>query len=64
MSRSRGPASRRAGSAEPDEAGDDGQHEDDEDRADEREAVTVSAATDSYESVYGADDLDVPDFLK
>ena len=32
--------------------------------ADEREAVTVSAATDSYESVYGADDLDIPDFLK
>lgn len=32
--------------------------------ADEREAVTVSAATDAYESVYGADDLDIPDFLK
>ena len=32
--------------------------------ADEREALTVSAATDSYESVYGADDLDIPDFLK
>ena len=32
--------------------------------ADERESVTVSAATDSYESVYGADDLDIPDFLK
>lgn len=32
--------------------------------ADEREAVTVAAATDSYESVYGADDLDIPDFLK
>lgn len=32
--------------------------------AEEREAVTVSASTDSHESVYGADDLDIPDFLK
>ncbi|MBF9337195.1 cell division protein FtsZ [Microbacterium lacticum] len=32
--------------------------------AGEREAVTVSASTDSHESVYGADDLDIPDFLK
>ncbi len=31
----------------------------------EREAVAVSAApTDSYDSVYGSDDLDIPDFLK
>ena len=27
-------------------------------------AVPVSASTDSHESVYGADDLDIPDFLK
>ncbi|MCC9054237.1 cell division protein FtsZ [Microbacterium sp. F2E] len=32
--------------------------------AEEREAVTVSASTDSHQSVYGADDLDIPDFLK
>ena len=32
--------------------------------AGEREAVPVSASTDSHESVYGADDLDIPDFLK
>ena len=31
----------------------------------EREAVAVSAApTDSYDSVYGSDDLDIPDFLR
>ncbi|MBM7462649.1 cell division protein FtsZ [Microbacterium dextranolyticum] len=32
--------------------------------AGEREAVVVPASTDSYDSVYGSDDLDIPDFLK
>lgn len=33
--------------------------------ADEKQAVTVSApAAESYDSVYGDDDLDIPDFLK
>ncbi|WP_454119195.1 cell division protein FtsZ [Microbacterium lacticum] len=31
---------------------------------DERESVSVTAAADSYDSVYGSDDLDIPDFLK
>ena len=31
---------------------------------DERESVSVTAAPDSYDSVYGSDDLDIPDFLK
>jgi len=31
--------------------------------AEERESVSVAAATE-YDSVYGADDLDIPDFLK
>ncbi|MCT9819905.1 cell division protein FtsZ [Microbacterium sp. W1N] len=29
-----------------------------------RESVSVSAANDSYDSVFGDDDLDIPDFLK
>ncbi|WP_431803920.1 cell division protein FtsZ [Microbacterium sp. bgisy203] len=34
--------------------------------AEERESVSVTAAasTDAYDSVYGSDDLDIPDFLK
>lgn len=32
--------------------------------ADERETVAVVSVTESYDSVYGADDLDIPDFLK
>ncbi|MBN9225087.1 MAG: cell division protein FtsZ [Microbacterium sp. SCN 70-27] len=32
--------------------------------ADERETVSVVSVTESYDSVYGADDLDIPDFLK
>ncbi|GAA1641348.1 cell division protein FtsZ [Microbacterium flavum] len=32
--------------------------------AEERESVAVAAASESYDSVYGSDDLDIPDFLK
>ena len=32
--------------------------------AGERESVSVSVSSESYDSAYGPDDLDIPDFLK